>query len=249
MKRQCSWLLAAAAIVAVLTAGVPHAVAGPPRRPAQMSDGQFFAGHGAAFHGPFSLLGGRYYVDVWAQDNAIYDPNDIGCVFGAYIDGIETPLHLTLSAPLRVRSFPAGHYKLSVLPGTDCDWRVSILPLGPAAPAIDVVAVRSFLHRGNTFTPTTVAHMGQTIDFAIFFTLQGAVSGTPAGTLSISEHGTNGGSFRLRPWKDTDGTRQLYANIMFTRKSGDTPGPATATFNIIAGTLRSRQTLGLTLAN
>ncbi|HWE61305.1 MAG TPA: hypothetical protein VHB98_06310 [Chloroflexota bacterium] len=267
MKTSQSWFLVVMAIVVLLIAGLPNAVAARAHAPgraviaSRAGDARFFSGHGGDLRGPFSLLGGRYELDVWARYNALYDAGNSGdCIFGAYIDGIETPMHVTLSTPIPIADFPsfhytptvyfpAGHYKLVIVPSSDCDWSVSILRLGPAVPAIDIVAVRSFLHRGNTFTPTSVVHWGQTINFAIFYTLQGAVSGTPAGTIAIAQHGKDFRTFHLRPWKDTDGTQQLYINLIFTPGKGATPGPAVAAFSVTVGTLHVHQSLDFTVAS
>jgi hypothetical protein len=64
------------------------------------------------------------------------------------------PFHYTPTVNL-----PAGHYKFVVLPLSDCDWNLTILRLGPAAPAIEIVSLAIYLHRGTTFTPTKVVHI------------------------------------------------------------------------------------------
>jgi hypothetical protein len=266
MKRQHSWILAAAAIVALLLAGLPNVLAGSARHealsyPARMAgDAQFFYGSGPAFDGPFSLAGGRYEVDLLAQYNSITDVANSGeCIFGAYIDGIETPIHLTLSAPVPVGdfvpfhytpmvAFPAGHYRLVVLPGTDCDWRVSILRLGPSGPAIAITSLGIYLHRGNTFTPTTVVHAGQTIDFSVFYRLDGNPSGTPSGRVAFSEHGKAITSYSLRPWTDAHGTKQLYINIKIGKVNANSPQTVVATFTVTVGSLRASQSMSFTLA-
>jgi hypothetical protein len=267
MSRQHSWILAAAAIVALLLAGLPNVLAGPARHvtlshPARMAgDMQFFYGSGPAFEGPFSLAGGRYEVDLWAQYNSITaDASNSGeCIFGAYIDGIETPIHLTLSVPVSIGdfvpfhytpmvAFPAGHYKLVVLPGTDCDWRVSILRLGSAGPAIAITSLGIYLHRGNTFTPITVVHAGQTIDFSVFYRLAGNPIGTPSGRVAFSEHGKAIASYGLRPWTDAHGTKQLYINIKFGKVNAHAPQTVVATFTVTVGSLRASQSMSFTLA-
>ena len=274
MKRQHPWFLAVVAIVVLLIAGIPSAAAGPARRPAHLfpahspsravitsraADGKFFQGHGGSLNGPFSLMGGRYELDVWARYNSLYDATGFGqCLFTAYMNGVEHPQFLSLGTAVPVVAsgpyhftptvyFPAGHFKLIVSPASDCDWSVTILRHGPAVTGIDVAEV-DILHKiGGTFTPTTTVRMGETITFALFYSLTGLPGVKATGRIAISENGRDGGSYPLRVGPDINGFKQLYQGIVFTLKSGDTPGPATVTLTVTAGKFHVARTVKFTL--
>ena len=95
--------------------------------------------------GPFVLGGGTYELDLLAQYDASDDIDNTGeCEFYGYVDGGNTPVHLSLSAdapiPQNYAGFhlspvvilPAGNYLLDVLPGTTCWWKFVVIDLGQA---------------------------------------------------------------------------------------------------------------------
>jgi hypothetical protein len=257
------------ALVVAPTGAMPTVLAAPPPKShvaAQRSaraliaanDSQFFSGQGAAFY-TFNLQAGRYEVDVFAMYDSLNDPAASGeCIFGAYIDGVQTPVHIPLSVPVPIvdavpfhitpiMTVAAGEYKLDVLPLTDCDWRVSILDLKPATPAIDILAVRSYIIRGRVFTPTSVVPMGKPTDFSIFFSLAGSPPGPVSGQVAIRESAGIAQTYHLYAAK-TD-TKQFYVDVLFSRKAHDVPGVAVATFTITVGAVRASRALRFTLTS
>ncbi|HEY8285201.1 MAG TPA: hypothetical protein VIJ28_12535 [Chloroflexota bacterium] len=275
MKIRGSWFLITAAIGGLMSGGFPGAAANSAHRPShtfperssgqaatssRAADGRFFLGHGGAVPGPFRLDGGKYEINVWANYNSGYDANNSGtCFFTAYMNGVEQPRFVNLgravpvlaSAPYRATlavTFPAGHYKLIVSPFSDCDWTMTILSRGPAVPGIEIVAVQSYLHRGTTFTPSTVVHMGQSFDFSVFYRLVGGLRGRPAGTITFQEHANPPQSAPLFAGKDINGFKQMFVNAAFSRKTHDTLGPALATFTVTVGKLQVSQSLNFTVA-
>jgi hypothetical protein len=257
-----------AALVAPISA-TPTALAAPASPPAShvaaqrpartlvgAEDSEFFSGLGAAFY-TFNLQSGRYEIDVFALYSSLNDPSGSGeCLFGAYIDGVQTPVHISLSVPVPIVdpvpfhitpivSLAAGEYKLDVLPLTDCEWRVTILDLKPVAPAIDILAVRSYLIHGRTFTPTNVVPMGQPTDFSVFYSLAGPPAGPLAGKVTIRESAGPAQTYHLYAAKTE--TKQFYVGILFSRQGHDVPGPAVATFTVTAGALHASRALHFTL--
>jgi hypothetical protein len=240
---------------------VPHHSVARAGMPTRAADGRFFQGHGGALLGPFALQGGTYDITVWANYNALYDAGNTGtCFFTAYLNGLEQPRFVNLGTAVPVLAsspynatlpikFSAGHYKIIVSPVSDCDWSMTILRRGPSVPAIEIEAVQSYLVRGTAFAPTTVVHMGQSIDFWVFYRLVGGVHGTPSGTITFQEHTGPAQSAPLVAGKDANGMKQMGANAVFSRKMHDTPGPAVARFTITIGTLHVSQSLHFTLVD
>jgi hypothetical protein len=210
-------------------------------------------------HGPFHLNGGKYVVNVLVNYNSGYDSGSGQCLFTAYMNGVEQPAFLSLgaavpvlpSAPYRATipvTATAGHYKLIVSPTTTCDWSITILSSGPAAPGIEVVGAHSYLHVGTNFTPKSVVHMGETFLFEVFYRLVGGLKGTPTGTITIQEHAGGPQTYPLLIAKDANGIKQMYNNVVFTQKSGDTPGAAVVKFTITVGGHRVSKRLKFTVA-
>ncbi len=217
MKSHRSWVLAAGAIIALMSVGLPGTAADSSRgtshtvpnhssgwatTPLRAADGRFFQGNGGAVDGPFSLQGGRYDINILATYNSSYDAGNSGqCLFTAYLNGIEQPRFVDLgravpvlaSAPYNATlsvTFSAGHYKLMVSPVSECDWNMTILSRDSSVPGIEIMGVQSYLHSGNAYTPTTVVHMGQSFDFSVFYILAGGLKGKPKGTITFQEHGS-----------------------------------------------------------
>jgi len=209
--------------------------------------------------GPFSLQGGRYDINVLATYNALYDAGNSGqCLFTAYMNGVEKPQFVSLGTAIPVRAsapylptvavtFPAGHQKLIVSPTTNCTWSITILRRGSSVPGIEIVGVQSYLIRGTTLTPTTVAHMGQSLEFFVFYRLVGGLTGTPKGTITFQEHASPPQSAPLVAVKDANGLKQMGVTSAFSLKAHDTLGPAVATFAITVGTLHMSESLRFTL--
>jgi len=276
-------VLTTVVVVVVAVAGAPaSALAGPLAQPAshipaggvdrtviaaQAGDSQFFSGASAAVY-TFVLRGGRYAIDVYAQYDPQNDPSGSGqCLFNGYLDNQTTGSHAPLGGVVPIGQFvpfhtavtgtlSAGSYELNILPFTTCDWRVTILDLGPSptttvAPItspVEILAVRSYIVRGTTFTPTTVVHMGQLIDFVVFYDLA-AASGPLAGDITIKESGKGAQppqTFHLNAAKA--GVKEFFAGIIFSRKTHDVDGPAVATFTIGASKQHTSRALNFTLA-
>ena len=275
MTRQRPWFLAAGALVGLILVGLPGAAADSSQRrvhagadrssgraalPTRSADGRFFLGSGGAVDGPFRLQGGQYAIDILATYTSSYDAGSSGsCLFTAYLNGIETPQFVSLGTAIPVQAsapylttiavtFPAGHQKLIVSPTTNCTWSLTILRRGPSVPGIEIDAVQSYLIRGTTVTPTTVAHMGQSAGFSVFYRLVGGLKGTPKGTITFQEHTGAPQSAPMVPVKDVNGIKQMAVTAAFSRKEHDTPGPAVATFAIAVGTLHVSEVLHFTLA-
>jgi hypothetical protein len=274
MKIHRSWFLAAGILVGLMSGGLSGAAADSSRRPShpfpehsslqaapasRAADGRFFLGHGGAVRGPFLLQGGKYDIDILANYNAGYDAGNSGtCFFTAYLNGVEQPRFVNLgravpvlaSAPYNATlavTLSAGHYKLIVSPVSECDWDMTILSHDPSVPSVEIMWAQSYLHSGNTFTPATVAHMGQTFDFSVFYLLAGGLKGKPKGTITFQEHGSPPQSSPLFVGNDINGMKQMFVNATFTIKTHDTPGPAVATFRITLGKFQVSESLHFTV--
>ncbi len=275
MRLYRSWFLSAGVIVGLLSGGLSGAAADSSQRPSnpfpahssprattssRAADGRFFQGHGGAVHGPFLLQGGKYDIDILANYNSGYDAGNSGtCFFTAYLNGIEQPRFVNLgravpvlaSAPYNATlsvTLSAGHYKLIVSPVSECDWDMTILSHDPSIPGVEIMWTQSYLHSGSTFTPATVAHMGQTFDFSVFYVLAGGLKGKPKGTITFQEHGSPPQSSPLFVGKDIYGMKQMFVNAAFSQKTHDTLGPAVATFTITVGKVHVSESLHFTLA-
>jgi len=274
MKMHKSWVLAIGTIVALMSVGLPGAAADSSRRashtvpgrssgraatPRRAADGRFFQGNGGAVDGPFRLQGGRYDINVLSTYNSLYDAGNSGqCLFTAYLNSVEKPQFVSLGTAVPVLAsspylttlavtFPAGHQKLIVSPTTTCDWSITILRHGPSVPGIEIMGVQSYLIHGTTLTPTTVAHMGQSFEFFVFYRLVGGLKGTPKGTITFQEHKSPPQSFSMFPVKDANGLKQMGVTSAFSLKTHDTPGPAVATFAIAVGTHHMSESLHFTV--
>src|SRR5690348_4004151 len=114
--------LAAGVMVGLLIGGLPGAAAASSQRssnraaaPSRAADGRFFLGHGGALNGPFSLQGGIYEINVWANYNAAYDAGNSGtCFFTGYLNGIEQPRFVSLGAGVPVLASAPYHVALAV---------------------------------------------------------------------------------------------------------------------------------------
>jgi hypothetical protein len=89
--------------------------------------------------------------------------------------------------------------------------------------------------------------MGQTIDFLVWFHLQGAPGGTPVGKLALVENGKPAESWPLQPGPGSNGEQQLYRSLIFTRAAR--PGPAMATFTVTIGQFQASRSVRFTLAS
>ena len=155
--------------------------------------------------GPFALGGGTYELDLLAQYDASDDIDKTGeCEFYGYVDGGNTPVHLSLSAdapiPQNYAGFhlspvvilPPGNYLLDVLPGTTCWWKFVVLDLGPAV----------FSKTGHRLLPTAL-HQGMCLQQAYTdgseqaqVDLYGTTCTEVSQTLGVDAADDSGGSFR-----------------------------------------------------
>jgi hypothetical protein len=276
MKIHRPWFSVAGTIVGLMIGGLPGGAAASSQRSSPMfpahtagraapasraADGRFFLGHGGAVNGPFALQGGKYTINVFANYNSAYDAGGSGmCTFTAYLNGIEQPRFVSLgkgvsivaSGPYNTAlavTLSAGHYKIIVSPYSDCDWNMTILSRGPAVPGIEIVGAQSYLHQGTDFIPTTKVHMDQSYDFSVFYRVVGGAKGKPAGTITLQEHTGSPQSAAMFAGKDFYGFKQMAVNVVFSRKTHDTPGPAVATFTIKVGKLQVSQSLNFTVVS
>lgn len=140
-----------------------------------------------------------------AQYDASDDIDKTGeCEFYGYVDGGNTPVHLSLSAdapiPQNYAGFhlspvvilPPGNYLLDVLPGTTCWWKFVVLDLGPAV----------FSKTGHRLLPTAL-HQGMCLQQAYTdgseqaqVDLYGTTCTEVSQTLGVDAADDSGGSFR-----------------------------------------------------
>ncbi len=155
--------------------------------------------------GPFALGGGTYELDLLAQYDASEDTDNTGeCEFYGYVDGGDTPVHLSLSAdapiPQNYAGFhlspvvilPAGNYLLDVLPETTCWWKFVVIDLGHAV----------FSKTGRHLLPTPL-HQGMCLQQGYTngseqaqVDLYGTTCTEVSQTLGVDAANESGGSFR-----------------------------------------------------
>jgi hypothetical protein len=188
-----------------------------------------FRGDGPAAY-DFSVPDALYDIDLLASYDSANDPDNSGeCLFGGYVDGVQAPIHVSLSDPVPVGQFvdwhqspfvvlPTGQYKLEVLPGTTCDWHVTVLEIGPAV-AIAITGVHSYLPHGSGYTPSSVVHMGQTMAFTVLYAVYETLPGKLRGKLVVQEKGKGAAppqSYSLVA--APNGVKGFYTGVIFAPK-------------------------------
>ena len=197
-------------------------------------------------------------IDAFAEYDAIRDPSGSGeCYFEGSFDNLQTGKHATLGSHAPIQAsvpydqsasgyLPSDTYKLVVLPFTDCDWRVTILPASAAGPGIGIVSAGVYLMVSGKLTETTVVPMGETAYFIVSYSVEGKLPATLTGKVTIKE---SSGPPQTAPLKGETGVYKAYLSAVFSTKTHDVPGPATATFTLTAGKLQVTSLVHFTLGS
>ena len=139
-----------------------------------------------------------------AQYDASDDIDNTGeCEFYGYVDGGNTPVHLSLSAdapiPQNYAGFhlspvlilPAGNYLLDVLPETTCWWKLVVIDLGHAVLSKTGHLLPTALHQGMCLQQAYTDGSEQAqVD------LYGTTCTEVSRTLGVDAADESGGSFR-----------------------------------------------------
>jgi hypothetical protein len=222
----------------------------------QAVDSVAFSGDTAAVK-IFTLIAGRYFIDAYAQYDALNDPNGAGnCLFSGYLDDMQTGSHAALGGPAPITPYvpysqtatgylAGGPYRLVMLPFTNCDWRVSIVPTGPSSPSLSIQSVGVYRMSNGKLVQTTVVPFGPTVYFIVSYGVSGKLPGPLSGELTLQE---KSGPLQKANLKG-EGVEKAYLSATFSVKEHDVPGPAVATFILTAGNLLASRVLRFTLEN
>ena len=65
-------------------------------------------------------------------------------------------------------------YRLVMLPSTNCDWRVTIVPAGSSSPSLSIASVGVYRMSNGKLVQTSVVPFGTTVEFIVSYALGAA---------------------------------------------------------------------------
>src|ERR1700724_2642231 len=159
MRKSLSVVLsAAAACVILFFASATQASA---------EEGYFYSGVGGGTVGPFYLLGGRYFLDVWARYPYL-DTSSASCLFSGLLEErsgtyqtVSIGNLVELSADMMpyhyapTLTLPAGTYVIHVASASDCKWTAEIVTAADSQDPPGLAPLESYEKNGGMFTRTT----------------------------------------------------------------------------------------------
>jgi hypothetical protein len=192
---------------------------------ASAEEGYFYAGDAGGTVGPFYLLGGRYFLDVWAR----YPYNDTAsasCFFtglleersGTYqtvsignlveLSADMMPFHYTTTLTL-----PAGTYVVHVASMTDCRWSADIVTASDSQDPPGLAPLEIYEKNGSTFTRTATLPISSDADFQAEYRVPGVDKASISAKLQIIRDGKTIGTFAAIVGKDPNGADIVYQDL------------------------------------
>jgi hypothetical protein len=197
---------------------------------ASAEEGYFYGGEGGLTAGPFYLLGGRYFLDVWAR-YPYRDTSSASCLFsglleergGSYqtvsignlveLSADMMPFHYTTTLTL-----PAGTYVFHVASLSDCKWTADIVTAGDSNDPPGVAPLEFYQKNGDTFTRTTTLPVPSDVVIQAEYRAAGIDKDSISATLQIIRDGTTIGKFPAIVGMDPNGADVVYQDLHWDSK-------------------------------
>src|SRR5580693_6145718 len=174
---------------------------------ASAEEGYFYAGDSGGTVGPFHLLGGRYFLDVWARY-----PNtttaSASCLFSGLLEErsgtyqtVSIGNLVELSADMMpyhyapTLTLPAGTYVIHVASASDCKWTAEIVTAADSHDPPGLAPLETYEKNGGMFTRTTTLRVSSDAVFQAEYRAAGIDKTSISATLQIIRAGTTIGKF------------------------------------------------------
>ena len=246
------------AFVAAIACAVTSLVA---MAAANAEEGYFYAGDAGGTVGPFYLLGGRYFLDVWAR-YPYNDTSSASCLFtglleersGTYqtvsignlveLSADMMPFHYTTTLIL-----PAGSYVFHVASATDCRWTADIVTASDSQDPPGLAPLEIYEKNGGTFTRTSTLHFSNDAVFQTEYRAPGVDKASISATLQVIRDGVAIGKFAAIVGKDPNGADIVYQDLHWDPNDKNYSGTLTAKLIVKIGskTFTSTGTFQLSL--
>jgi hypothetical protein len=203
---------------------------------ANAEEGYFYAGDAGGTVGPFYLLGGRYFLDVWVR----YPYNDTAsasCLFtglleersGSYqtvsignlveLSADMMPYHYAPTVTL-----PAGTYVFHVSTMSDCKWTAEIVTASDSQDSPGLAPLEIYEKNSSTFTRTQTLHYSNSAVFQAEYRAPGVDKASISATLQIVRDGKTIGRFPAIVGKDPNGADIVYQDLHWDPKDKNYSG-------------------------
>src|ERR1700680_2678732 len=126
-------------------------------------EGYFYSGEAGGTVGPFYLLGGRYFMDVWARYPYLTTSSP-SCLFSGLLEErsgtfqtVSIGKLVELSADMMpyhyapTLTLPAGVYVFHVVSATDCKWTADIVTASDSQDPPGLAPLEIYERGGDTF--------------------------------------------------------------------------------------------------
>ncbi len=212
---------------------------------ASADEGYFYGSAGPSTGGPFYLLGGRYFIDVWAR----MPPNtsDPECIFGGVLERVGSsegfaiakgvtlsndmmPYHYTPTVTL-----PSGTYRIHIALPSDCNWSAAIVTAGDSHDPPGVSVVNVAVVNGNAFTSTTTLPLGSRAMFSAQYRAPGVDAQSISATIELSSRGKTVASYPAKLGHDANHVDYVYQEIVWGERDARYLGPMKARLVLKAG--------------
>src|SRR5580704_10860005 len=164
---------------------------------ASAEEGYFYAGDSGGTVGPFYLLGGRYFLDVWARY-----PNtttaSASCLFSGLLEErsgtyqtVSIGNLVELSADMMpyhyapTLTLPAGTYVFHVATLSDCKWTAEIVTASDSQDPPGLAPLEIYERNGSTFTRTSTLTVSNDAVFQAEYRAPGVDKASISATLQI----------------------------------------------------------------
>jgi hypothetical protein len=214
---------------------------------ASAEEGYFYAGDAGGTVGPFHLLGGRYFLDVWARYPYVGTPS-ASCLFTGLLEE-RTGTYQTVSIGNLVElsadmmpfhyattlTLPSGDYVFHVASATDCKWTADIVTASDSQDPPGLAPLEIYEKNGSTFTRTTTLPISSDADFQAEYRAPGADKASISAKLQIIRDGKTIGTFAAIVGKDPNGADIAYQDLHWDPNDKRYSGALTAKLVVKVG--------------
>ena len=207
----------------------------------------FYAGDAGSTVGPFYLMGGRYFLDVWAR-YPFQDTASPSCLFSGLLEErsgtyqtVSIGSLVELSADMMpyhyapTLTLPAGTYVFHVASMSDCKWTAEIVTASDSHDPPGLAPLEIYEKQGSTFTRTSTLPMSSDADFQAEYRAAGVDKASISATLQIIRDGTTIGKFDAIVGKDPNGADIVYQNLHWDPNDKRYSGSLTAKLTMKIG--------------
>jgi hypothetical protein len=228
---------------------------------ASAEEGYFYAGDAGGTVGPFYLLGGRYFLDVWAR-YPYGETSSASCLFSGLLEE-RSGTYQTVSIGNLVElspdmmpyhyaptlTLPAGTYVFHVTTLSDCKWTADIVTASDSHDPPGLAPLEIYEKDGTTFTRTSTLRSSNDAVFQAEYRAAGVDKASISATLQIIRDGTPIGKFAAIVGKDPNGADIVYQDLHWDSNDKNYSGTLTAKLIVKIGskTFTSAGTFQLSL--